>query len=124
MSEIFQELAIIGYPVDEEDRVTQVIGSLPESYDMLVTALEACSEIPNMESITEKIIHEERKIKEKQKVRREEQAHASQRFKPDDRRCFYCNQSGHIKKFCKKFLEDQEEKRKKERKSQHSGTRP
>ena len=115
LSEIFQELAIIGYPVDEEDRVTQVIGSLPESYDMLVTALEACSEIPNMESITEKIIQEERKIKEKQKVRREEQAHASQRFKPDDRRCFYCNQSGHIKKFCKKFLEDQEEKRKKEK---------
>ena len=115
MSEIFQELAIIGYPVDEEDRVTQVIGSLPESYDMLVTALEASAEIPNMETITEKIIHEERKIKEKQKTKKEEQALASERYKPQDRRCFYCNQSGHIKKFCKKYLEDQEERKKKEK---------
>ena len=41
LSEIFQELAIIGYPVDEEERVTQVLNSLPPSYDMLVTALEA-----------------------------------------------------------------------------------
>ena len=81
MSEIFQELAIIGYPVDEEDRVTQVISSLPESYDMLVTALEASPEIPNMETITEKIIHEKGKIKEKQKTKKEEQAFASERYK-------------------------------------------
>ena len=50
--------------------MTQVISSLPESYDMLVTALEAIPEIPNMETITEKIIHEERKIKENRKPRK------------------------------------------------------
>ena len=58
MSEILQELSIIGYPVDEEDKVVQMLSSLPKSYDMLVTALEANPEIPGMESITEKIIHE------------------------------------------------------------------
>ena len=67
LSEIFQELAIIGHPVDEEEKVTQVLNSLPTSYDMLVTALEACPEAPRMEDLTEKIISEERMIKDKEK---------------------------------------------------------
>ena len=48
MTEIFEELTVIGDPVKEEDRVVHLLASLPESYNMLVTALEANSDIPPM----------------------------------------------------------------------------
>ena len=61
MIEIFEELAVIGDPVTEEDRVVYLLASLPESYNMLVTALEANSDVPQMEVVTERLLHEERK---------------------------------------------------------------
>ena len=44
MSEIFEWLAVIGDTVSEEDRVVHLLASLPELYNVLVTALEAQSE--------------------------------------------------------------------------------
>ena len=44
MSEIFEGLAIIGDAVSEEYRVVHLLASLPESYNVLVTVLEAQSE--------------------------------------------------------------------------------
>ena len=41
LTEIFDELTIVGEPLDDESKVVHVLASLPESYDMLVTALEA-----------------------------------------------------------------------------------
>ena len=41
MTEIFNELAIIGDNISDEDRVVYLLASLPESFDILVTALEA-----------------------------------------------------------------------------------
>ena len=49
MTEIFEELAVIGAPVKEEDRVVHLLASLPESYNTLVTALKANSDVPQME---------------------------------------------------------------------------
>ena len=40
-----------------------IIASLPESFNMLVTAVEANPEVPSMETVTERLLHEERKIK-------------------------------------------------------------
>ena len=51
LTEIFDELSIIGDPLDEENQVVHLLASLPESYDMLVTALEASSEIPSLKSL-------------------------------------------------------------------------
>ena len=65
MTEIFNELAAINDPITEEDRVVHLLASLPESYDILVTALKASVEVPKMEIVTERLLHEERKIKEK-----------------------------------------------------------
>ena len=45
MVEVFDELAIIGDAIEEEDRVVQILANLPESYNMLVTALEANAEV-------------------------------------------------------------------------------
>ena len=61
LTEIFDELSIIGNPISEEDRVVYLLASLPESYNVLVTALEANSEVPKMEVVTE---HEEQKFKD------------------------------------------------------------
>ena len=44
MTEIFDELSVIDDPITEEDRVVHLLASLPDSFSMLVTALEANSE--------------------------------------------------------------------------------
>eukprot|EP00794_Sanderia_malayensis_P011651 gene11651-12850_t len=41
LTEIFDELSIIGDPVNENNQVVHLLASLPESQDMLLTALEA-----------------------------------------------------------------------------------
>ena len=41
MTEIFDELSVIGVAMDEEEKVVTLLASLPDSFDMLVTALEA-----------------------------------------------------------------------------------
>ena len=43
-AELFDSLAVIGDSISEEDRVVHLLASLPDSYNMLVTALEASSE--------------------------------------------------------------------------------
>ena len=65
MTEIFDGLSIVGDPVTEEDRVVYLLASLPESYNMLVTALEANADVPKMEVVTERLLHEERKLKDR-----------------------------------------------------------
>lgn len=54
MTEIFEALAVIGDPVSEEDCVVHLLASLPESFNMLVTTLEANPEVPKMENGTER----------------------------------------------------------------------
>ena len=62
MTEVFEALAVIGDPVTEEDQVVHLLASLPEAYDMLVTALEAQSEaVPKWELVTERLLREEQK---------------------------------------------------------------
>ena len=65
MMELFNELAIVGDVIQDEDRVIYLLASLPDSFSTLVTALEANKEVPKMEIVTERILHEERKQKEK-----------------------------------------------------------
>ena len=43
MKDLTDKLAAIGAPIDEEDQVVTLLGSLPQSYSTLVTALEARS---------------------------------------------------------------------------------
>lgn len=45
---------MIGDSVTEEDRVVHLLASLPDSFNMLVTALEAnLKTVPKMENVTE-----------------------------------------------------------------------
>ena len=57
--EIFDELSIIGDPLDEENQVVHLLASLAESYDMLVTALESSPEVPKLQIVTERLLYED-----------------------------------------------------------------
>ena len=46
----------------DEDKVVYLLASLPESLGVLVTALEASSEVPKMDVVTERLLHEEQKM--------------------------------------------------------------
>jgi hypothetical protein len=64
MSEIFQELAVITEPISEEDQVVHLLAGLPDSYDVLVTALESGSDnVPPLETVTERLLREEQKMR-------------------------------------------------------------
>ena len=66
MTETFDELSVIGDSLNEEYRVVHLLAGLPESYDMLVTALEASQDVPKWALVTERLLSEENKIREKQ----------------------------------------------------------
>jgi len=59
-TDIFYNLSVIGDPVGEEGRVVHLLASLPESFIMLVTALEANTDVPKMDILTERLLHESR----------------------------------------------------------------
>ena len=52
-TELFDFLLVTGETVSEEDHVVYFLASLPESYNVLVTALEANEEVPKLEVVTE-----------------------------------------------------------------------
>ena len=63
MTEICEELSVIGEAISEEDRVFYLLASLPESYHVLVTALEASADVPTLAVVRERLLHEETKMK-------------------------------------------------------------
>lgn len=65
MSEVFSELSIVGDAITDEDSVVYLLASLPESFNTLITALEANSTVPDMEVDVERLMHEERKLKDR-----------------------------------------------------------
>ena len=97
MTEIFNELSVVGESISEEDRVVQIFASLPESYNMLVTALEANSEVPKMEVVMERLLHEERKLKERTTATNSEEVMTvSNRHRRKGPKCYFCKKLGHI----------------------------
>ena len=106
MKALTDELSIIGVPISEEDRVVYLLASLPESYNVLVTALEANSEVPKMEVVTERLLHEEQKLRDRASGMRSESAMMEyQRRNPV--RCHYCKKLGHMQKYCADHARDE-----------------
>ena len=107
MTEVFDALSVVGDPVPEEDRVVHLLASLPESYSMLVTALEANAEVPKMELVTERLLHEERKLKDREgaDVSSEKAMAAKQPFKKGPK-CHHCGKYGHIRRNCRKLTQE------------------
>ncbi len=103
ITEVYEELAVIGEAVQEEDKVVQLLASLPGSYNVLVSALEAQSEIvPKWELVTERLLHEETKLQQKSSTKGESRAIVANGVKPVHSsyqvKCHFCHKLGHIKK--------------------------
>ena len=64
VTETFDGLSVIGDPISDEDCVVHLLATFPESYNVLVTALQGNEAVSRMEVVTERLLHEERKLKE------------------------------------------------------------
>ena len=105
MTEVFEELCVVGDAVSDEDRVVYLLASLPDSFNVIVTALEAQSEsVPKWELVTERLLHEEAKQQEKS-VKPDSKALATSEDRSFHKkiRCHFCHKLGHMKKDCRKF---------------------
>jgi hypothetical protein len=114
MTELFNELAIVGDAIEEEDRVVYLLASLPDSFNTLVTALEASEEVPKMEVVTERLLHAERKRREKScpDSSGEKAMMTKRQFRGRGPQCHYCKKYGHIQRNCTKRIKAEEEKAK------------
>ncbi len=99
VTELFSGLAIVGDAVAEEDQVVTLLSSLPRSYDVLVTALEARVDALSMDELKERLHHEATK-RDRSIGGSGEVALAA--------KCFYCDRPGHIKRDCRKRLADEQ----------------
>ena len=107
LTEIFDEPSIIRDPLDEENQVVHLLASLPELYDTLVTALEASPDVPKLAVITERLLHEERKWKEKEVAGDAEVKAMALKHRKAGKgpKCHHCGKIGHIKRECWKLGE-------------------
>ena len=86
-----------------------LLASLPDSFNMLVTALEANPDVPQMEVVTERLLHEERKLKDRDGSSSETTKAmpvCSSRSKKSFK-CHYCWKPGHIKRNCRARIADE-----------------
>ena len=116
MTEVFDELSIVGDPLTEEDKVVHLLASLPSTFDMLVTALEANPEVPKMEVVMEMLLHEETKQRSIDKAESNDKvkAMAGTHRSPNKKRlkCYHCGIPGHIKRDCFELQNDNSSQRK------------
>ena len=103
MTEIFNELAVIGDAIEENDRVVYLLASLPESYDVLVTALEANEAVLKMETVIERLIYEEHKLEDCGVASRTScvEAMTTKHRKQRGPKCHYCKKYSHIQRYCR-----------------------
>ena len=110
MKDLTNRLAAIKSPIAEEDQVVTLLGSLPESYSTVVTALETQKETPSLEFVQQTLLNEEQKRKEHSSVLASSERNATNpdtalsASRPQIRRqvtCWYCNKIGHVQRFCR-----------------------
>ena len=123
MTELFRGLAEMDSPLTEEDKVVYLLASLPESFGVLVTALEASLEVPKMEVVTERLLHEERKLIGRVGADAgDEKAMTARGKRPGPKKkgpCHHCGKMGHYKRDCWKLAEKKAESQKEFRSGKH-----
>ena len=90
------------------------LASLPEAYNMLVTSLEASTEVPQMEVVVARLLYEEKKLGEREKspIPSSTVMVASDHIKGNKKfiKCHHCRKLGHIRRFCKDLNKDKSKK--------------
>lgn len=119
MTEILKELAVIGALIEEEDKVVALLASLPDKFDMLVTALEANSEVPSMEIVTERLFHEDNKLKEHESVETSLERVMLGKQSKDPPKCYHCGKSGNLKRNCWSLKKEKEQENKESKFENH-----
>ena len=101
MTEVFNELTVIGVEMGEEDHVIHLLASLPKMYSTLVTALEARPEVPAMNIVVEKLLYEERKLQDHRRSNETSPKGLSTKHRSSKGpMCHFCHKFGHIQCNC------------------------
>ena len=97
------ELAVVGDTIGDDDRVVYLLASLPESYDMLVTALEANETVPGMKTVIERLTYEEKKLQDRTTPSSSTGGGAmtARHQRKSGPRCYFCKKHGHIQRNCR-----------------------
>lgn len=121
MVELFNKLAVVGAPIDNEDQVVYLLASLPEFYDTLVTALKANKKVLSMETVIDHLTYEERKAIEQDSSTGSKEKALSQHGKKAkfSIHCHYCKSVGHMIKDCHEQMKNE----KKRNQSNHKVTK-
>ena len=84
---------------------------------MLVTALEANGDVPKLEVVTERIVHQERNSNERSEASPVTESAMTSRktYRRKPIRCHHCGELGHIKRYCKDHKAQKEPKTKVEK---------
>lgn len=105
MTEIMDELIAVDAPVTAEDRVVNLLMSLPQEFEVLVSILGSREELPEYETVIDALLNEERKMKEQagnSSNKGEEEALAVRNQRGP--RCYQCGKLGHIKRNCREAV--------------------
>ena len=111
MKDLSDKLAAVGAAITEEDQVVTILGSLPESYANLVTALEARVDNLTLDFVHQSLKNEEQKrlvksCDSKSTTQQPDAALLSNNTQNQSRKsrkpiiCYSCNLPGHISRFC------------------------
>ena len=100
MLETFNELSIVGDTITDEDRVVYLLARI---INTLVTALESNPAVPEMEIVIERLMYEERKLKNRgvsSESGSDRALAAKHKMESKGPRCYECQRYGHIQRNC------------------------
>lgn len=102
MTEVCDELSAIDEPISEEVRVVYLLASLQESFNVLVTSLEASVTVPPLATVAERLLHQEAKVTKPGSQESLQEGALTTRVKKK-LTCYYCYKVGHIKRNCEEY---------------------